>query len=144
MNPARSCGFCRHIGNETLPGPQLVLILGDGSDREFKALCDTVDNCPACILAAIRQADVWGKLADEVIAERETGQSRRQLSEEVIWFDFKAKAKEFWREERESQAEFQRQKSEEIARGLREPSTGSDQIPFYQMPCYNEEDNIPW
>jgi len=78
MNPNRFCGFCKMLDNEQLPMASLIELLpnpgkftkvdefGDkyitGFDEAMKKaldkLRDTTGNCPACILAAIRQSGI--------------------------------------------------------------------------------------
>ena len=51
-NPRRVCGMCRLVDSETFPIPELQRIL---VEEGWQALCDKVENCPACILSANRQ-----------------------------------------------------------------------------------------
>jgi len=78
-NPNRVCGFC---GNSD-PVSELVSLLGDGTD--LKNLREHVDNCPACILAAIRQSKLQYFDADE---EGDGGFH--------VDFDFKAEKADWW------------------------------------------------
>ena len=61
-NPARVCGFCGRNGDvqdlaTILVTPQLAVSLNPWEGR-MVALREATDNCPACILAAIRQSGV--------------------------------------------------------------------------------------
>ena len=75
MNPNRRCRMCMKIGEMTdavkindippLTGPQMVSMLPNGKEfrvpydailAKLPALRDATNNCPACILAAFRQA----------------------------------------------------------------------------------------
>jgi hypothetical protein len=61
-NPQRVCGMCAKLADEGGPDPapprdELVQII----DRDgFKAMCDAANNCPACILAALRTKNFKG------------------------------------------------------------------------------------
>ena len=58
-SPNRVCGFC---GNSE-PVSTLIDLLGDGKD--LTKLRGHVDNCPGCILAAIRQSKLQVPNAEE-------------------------------------------------------------------------------
>lgn len=53
LNPARKCRVCSMIDVEQVPMPTLIAAL---TANGFAALRKEASNCPACILAAIRQA----------------------------------------------------------------------------------------
>jgi hypothetical protein len=86
MNPQRECRMCYlFYSNSTAPIDELIKILGDGSNENFKSLRDYVGNCPACILAALRQANLKigmdGYVPDGY--------------EDAYTFDFKQESKKF-------------------------------------------------
>lgn len=60
LNPQRVCGMCAKLVEEGGPGPapardELLRIMdADG----FKAMCAAANDCPACILSAIRARNV--------------------------------------------------------------------------------------
>lgn len=56
-NPGRVCGMCALVGSESFPAAELQRVL---NTEGWQALCDKVENCPACILATQRQADTSG------------------------------------------------------------------------------------
>lgn len=85
LNPDRKCRMCEHTGGHEHELPQLIAILGKGGVKEMKALVEAAADCPACILAAIRQS----KLLDPENLEY-TGAGT------AFWFDFKAECKSFW------------------------------------------------
>lgn len=59
LNPARECRMCYFaFGSETSPMSELLNIYGDGSDENLNRLRKHIDDCPACILATIRQAKI--------------------------------------------------------------------------------------
>lgn len=61
MNPNRLCGLCEAAGNTPVPIPNLIAALtGHGDDwaTGMTELRDLTDDCPACILAAIRQSHI--------------------------------------------------------------------------------------
>ena len=72
-NPARVCGVCRAAGISAQPLPDLIALArklatwhvgfeeegpahGSLDAEAMKALREAADNCPACILAALRQS----------------------------------------------------------------------------------------
>ena len=62
MNPERICGMCKVAGYEQKPIPELKSVLLSHKDPEagMIALRTVTDNCPACILAVIRQITaIW-------------------------------------------------------------------------------------
>lgn len=78
LNPDRECGMCRIADLDSEPLPKLIAIIKkhvktteaivefgewmdyiiDSQDALLDELNNATDYCPACILAAIRQADV--------------------------------------------------------------------------------------
>ena len=61
LNPQRVCGMCKMVANEGGPEPAppreyLLRILGE---QGFKAMCEAANDCPACILAAIRTLNTF-------------------------------------------------------------------------------------
>ena len=76
LNPHRTCGMCKMLADvgESKPAPprdELVRIM---DTQGFASMCAAANDCPACILAAIRQAGLSG----------------------IISFDFKGELKSFW------------------------------------------------
>jgi hypothetical protein len=53
-NPDRECGICEQMGELPLPIKELIAVLEPRGGLE--RLRDIANNCPACILAAIRQS----------------------------------------------------------------------------------------
>lgn len=56
LNPQRVCGMCKMIAEEGGPEPapprdELVRIM---DAQGFKAMCEASNDCPACILSALR------------------------------------------------------------------------------------------
>lgn len=79
LNPDRVCGLCAQMGNPTKPIAELLVSFESGG---WKAVGEITDNCPACILAAIRQFN-----------------KTRPDREEQMWpedFDFKKELASFW------------------------------------------------
>lgn len=76
LNPNRKCGVCDMIGNSPEPVDSLIAFLPDSSayhnstdssayaelyeltEKAMPALRTATDNCPACIMAALRQANI--------------------------------------------------------------------------------------
>ena len=86
LNPERKCGICLHAGLKQKPMADLKSAFGDCDMKRLRELCE---DCPACILAALRQA--IGKRT----YEWETGDSN--------WpeFDFNKELQAFWSEQNE-------------------------------------------
>jgi hypothetical protein len=66
-NPDRVCGVCRVMGKKQRPISDLMSVLtGDATDETgmvqdvaYESLREACGQCPACILAAIRQSGAW-------------------------------------------------------------------------------------
>lgn len=61
LNPGRVCGICAKVGGTQLPTPKLITAL---TMRGLDALRHETGGCPACILAAIRQATIGIDLSE--------------------------------------------------------------------------------
>lgn len=92
-NPERICGLCEEVAesiggkSEQRPIAELVAALSEvkpgwGMDDLRKA----ADNCPACILAAIRQSPIRNGMSTADYWEWMTG----------LNFDFKSELEKFW------------------------------------------------
>ena len=60
LNPQRVCGMCKMLADEgdtqfAPPRDELVRIM---DARGFKAMCEAANDCPACILSALRTKNV--------------------------------------------------------------------------------------
>lgn len=64
-NPNRECGVCNLMGFRQKPIAELVAALGRGHDENLDRLREVAENCPACILAAIRQSGVQYPMDEE-------------------------------------------------------------------------------
>lgn len=55
-NPGRICGMCSMLAREggPEPAPPLNVLIGTLDAEGFKAMCELANDCPACILAALR------------------------------------------------------------------------------------------
>lgn len=69
MNPNRECGMCLLVENKTIHMSEMLAVIPESYTR--KDLSDSItkirilsNNCPACILAAIRQSGVEPYLFD--------------------------------------------------------------------------------
>ena len=66
MNPERICRMCRIVGSQQVPMTKLLKILPEGSPDNFcleveqalPKLRAATNGCPACMLAALRQAHI--------------------------------------------------------------------------------------
>lgn len=79
LNPNRICGLCAHRDFRAKPIADLLSAFENGG---WKAVGELTENCPACILAAIRQ---FNKAHPDI--------------DEQIWpedFDFKKEMTSFW------------------------------------------------
>jgi len=83
MNPNRVCRFCKLLGETQAPMAELLAALRSESPV-LPALQRAAHDCPACILAAIRQLP-----ADELAALYAD-----QLNENLSAFDYKAASKD--------------------------------------------------
>ena len=56
LNPQRVCGMCSMVAREggDAPAPPLNVLVETMDAEGFKAMCEIANNCPACILAALR------------------------------------------------------------------------------------------
>ena len=92
-NPDRHCRMCEIRGNVHHPMPELIAAVGNGDRDGMTRLRELTDDCPACILATLRQSKELAPcfpmnpfgLGDE---ERGT----------YMEFRFEEEQKEFWRE----------------------------------------------
>ena len=86
-NPHRECGLCREAELEQQPMEDLVTALlchDHDYDKGLVVLREAAQNCPSCILAAIRQS----KVQRPYMGEDDEGVH--------VNFDFKAEQAEFW------------------------------------------------
>lgn len=77
LNPDRVCGMCAKLADEGGPQPapprdQLLTIL---DAQGFKAMCDAANDCPACILAALRSRNVQGEFGGFTVAGPDDGRN---------------------------------------------------------------------
>lgn len=103
-NPNRVCGLCAEVAelvggkSEQKPISELVAVLSeDKLNYGFADLRDAANNCPACILAALRQTPI-----------------RDGMSTQDWWewmsqfdFDFKRELDSFWAEQNNAKFESQ-------------------------------------
>jgi len=76
--------MCKHLGDDPQPMDELILILtshGNNWETAMNALRNATNNCPVCILAAIRQSGI-----------------QKNNTDIDLHFDFKAELANFWRE----------------------------------------------
>ena len=112
LNPNRKCRVCKKFGDDTpnLTGPQMVAMLPNIKEFErldewpsingtklhdvlkekMEALRSAVDNCPACLLAAFRQAGICLYSVNEI-------------------FNYSNEMKEFWKDYNADQQDFHAQ-----------------------------------
>lgn len=83
MNPKRECRMCKILKNKTVPMKKLLQITPttNATKELLEPLRGLVDNCPACILAALRQSGCT----------------------DYTLFDYKKEVEAFWAEVNEQQ-----------------------------------------
>ena len=94
-NPARICRFHETMGERQPDMAALiatVLAHGDDANGLMVDLRDATDNCPACILSALRQSGIQRKWTER---EYEGQEAPR------VEFDFRAEVANFWSEQNE-------------------------------------------
>jgi hypothetical protein len=97
MNPDRVCNYCGISDNYQHHIPEMVSTLkscGDDYEQGLVKLKELTENCPGCILAAIRQSKV--QRPPEMISDNEYDDGV------YLSFDFKKEKESFWREYRDS------------------------------------------
>lgn len=57
-NPDRECRMCHLLGGPVHTVKELIDILGSGGEEGLKRLREATENCPMCILAALRQSGI--------------------------------------------------------------------------------------
>ena len=94
-NPDRVCGVCRHAGFNQKPLSVLRACLNTRNPIVgMEDLRDLSENCPACILAALRQAGILKFDPESPPPD--------------INFDFKAEIKDFWQTQNDAAYEAER------------------------------------
>ena len=98
LNPQRVCGMCAKLAKGGGPDPaperdELVRVL---DDRGFKAMCEAANDCPACILSALRTKNCMDSETGPYVAGPEDGRQ--------TWSYAQAK-KEWWDEWNSDQAD---------------------------------------
>lgn len=89
-NPDRKCGICDNIGDSPRPIKELIIAIGSGGEQGLERVRDISINCPACILAAIRQSGINDKGA-----------------EQFIEYDFHKELASFWSDYNEGQETYE-------------------------------------
>lgn len=86
-NPNRFCGMCNAAGLDQKSMSSLISTLGKGDNVGLDKLRDLAENCPACILSAIRQSKLQYYELDE-----------DGFHGFRVEFDFKKEKELFWAE----------------------------------------------
>ena len=83
MNPNRVCRFCKLLGETQAPIADLLAALRSGVVPVLPALKKSAHDCPACILAAIRQLppEEYGALDDSVTMYDYKAESKKALED---------------------------------------------------------------
>jgi hypothetical protein len=58
LNHQRECGMCKMQADSFDPAPPRDDLVRVMDEHGFKAMCEAANNCPACILAALRTKNV--------------------------------------------------------------------------------------
>jgi len=94
MNPKRVCGMCRMLAEEGGPEPapprdELLRIL---DAQGFKAMCEAANDCPACILSALRARNERSEFGSFVVAGPEDGRNEWSYTQakQVWWNEWNA------------------------------------------------------
>lgn len=95
LNPQRVCGMCKIMTKEGGPEPApprdvlLRLLDADG----FKAMCEAANDCPACILTALRARNVQSEFGPYTVAGPEDGRNEWNFAtaKKEWWEDFNSR-----------------------------------------------------
>ena len=90
-NPERKCRMCEYAGGgHGLSMKELIDVLGLGGEDGLKRLREATENCPACMLAAIRQSRI-----NEYEHDEDGIHPIIPNSKQVV-FNFKNEMQSFW------------------------------------------------
>lgn len=92
LNPGRECRLCELAGHVQQPMAQLIDVL---ADEGFEALQRATQDCPCCMLAALRQIPVE---RDAVLWDEEDAKTRGRSA-----WQFKEACKDWWSDYNDSQ-----------------------------------------
>lgn len=90
LNPARSCGVCKNTE------PDIKALSNIALSGDIARLSDAADGCPACMLAAIRQAD-WPTQTD-TDNDGLHPFTRKVIPQPISDWNFNDSLAEWWRE----------------------------------------------
>lgn len=86
LNPNRTCAMCAAGGNPPPPPREKLLEILDRDG--FKALCDEVFGCPACILTALRQRNSFDDQLGYCVSGPDDGRNQWSYAEaKKEWWD---------------------------------------------------------
>lgn len=91
MNPKRVCGMCKMLADEggpeaAPPREELVRIMdADG----FKAMCTAANDCPACILSALRTKNAFDDTTGPFVSGPDDGRQE---------WSYKRAKEQWWKE----------------------------------------------
>lgn len=104
MNPRRRCGMCEaDPGGDMVTKPMedlITALLCQGNDYEkgLEVLREVTGNCPACILAAIRQSGIQRPPEDDGEGGCDEGV--------YLSFNFVTEKKRFWSDQNDAAADY--------------------------------------
>ncbi len=106
-NPNRVCGMCQVVGNEQVNLAGLIALCKTANkynaERILRNLQELTENCPACILAALRQSHNTEYFVNSNYALR---------------FDFKEECERFWKEHPRESGESMKDSFDAICRAI--------------------------
>lgn len=98
LNPQRECGMCKmqHEDGGPEPAPSRDELVRIMDTQGFKAMCEAANDCPACILSALRTKNGCDPETGPYVAGPEDGRES--------WSYTQAKA-QWWKDWNSAQAE---------------------------------------
>lgn len=96
LNPQRICGMCAKLADEVEGVPSRDELVRIMDANGFKAMCEAANNCPACILSALRTKNYFDNETGPGVAGPEDGRES--------WSYTKAK-EQWWKDWNSAEAE---------------------------------------
>jgi len=90
LNPHRACGVCKNVG------PDVAALSSVALTGDIAKLIDAADGCPACVLAAIRQAN-WPTVTD-TDNDGLHPFTRKEIPSAISEWNFRESLDTWWRE----------------------------------------------
>jgi hypothetical protein len=88
LNPRRVCGMCKMVADEVDPAPPRGELVRVMDEQGFKAMCEAANNCPACILAALRTKNIKDPGEGPCVAGPEDGRESWSYTQaKAAWWE---------------------------------------------------------